>query len=308
VKLSHRDFRPAKRSKYVAAPPRKRPTLRILLLGVFAVIVYLKFDAFVKSKAIQSLRQPAKVWETVLQRVHPMPPKAVVAHLTLTDSSALTLDCASPATEACLSEWQSPEATKGWARALILKAAMAAGMENPEGFSLRLRKDAEPDPGMDGPGWSLISLELRSGAAAATLEPGPVPGEYCWRGGKCLEAIKPMPPLRNFQVVAHGDSRELWLRPAGPSPVVSMLPARILKVTGDSVDARVTLYHGMNILSYYAGFTGRAGLAAGGLLRAGDTLGFAAASATDPFRLRVEKDGMALDPSAFLGLAMESGN
>lgn len=68
MKLSHRDFRPQRRSKYVVQPPKRRPTLRILLLAVFATLVYLKFDSFVSSKVFQTLAHPKVLVQKIFNR------------------------------------------------------------------------------------------------------------------------------------------------------------------------------------------------------------------------------------------------
>jgi hypothetical protein len=300
VRLSHRDFRPARRSKYVAAPPRKRPTLRILLLVAFGILVYLKFDSFVKSKAMQPFRQPEKLWQSVWNRLHPRP-AAPAATLSL-DSSAteMRLDCPSASTEACLSSWKAPEDTKGFARALISKAAMAAGAK-PEGFSLRLRSEA-PESEADSISWSVASLELREGGRIWTVGPGKEAGVYCIHGGACLEKARPSAPLGKFTVVDHGDAPDLWLQSAEGSAVLSPLPGRIMEVTEDSSGRRLKVYHGMNLYCYYGGLAAwKEGPRAGDWLRTGDTLGLIA-PVPGRLMIRVEKDGMTADAMAFLDL------
>ena len=61
MSLSRRDFRPSKRTRFVAGPPRRKPVLRILLLAGFGALVYLKFDSFVASRAFRQLTTTAGV-------------------------------------------------------------------------------------------------------------------------------------------------------------------------------------------------------------------------------------------------------
>ena len=69
MKLSHRDFRPAKRSRFVGLPPHRRPALRILLLGAFGILVYYKFDDFLASRAIKALKNPSALLRSAAEAV-----------------------------------------------------------------------------------------------------------------------------------------------------------------------------------------------------------------------------------------------
>lgn len=299
MRLSHRDFRPAKRSKYVASPPRKRPTLRILLLIAFGILVYLKFDSFVKSKAVQSLRTPEKLWLSLRKKLHLEPAIAPIAVTSDATASETDLDCASPSVEACLSAWKAAPETKGRSRALVAKAMAAADLGALEGFSLRLRPRAQEDAD-DSAAADAESLELRAGGRALSLERGK-DGGYCFRGGPCLEKPRPLPPLRKYELGEAGGGEASLKAPEG-APALAVLPGRILQVTVDSAGAAVEVRHGFDLACRYRGLAAaREGLRAGAWVGAGDTLGFL--GAREPrLLLRVEKGGRAVDAFAFLGL------
>jgi hypothetical protein len=301
VRLSHRDFRPAKRSKYVAAPPRKRPTLRILLLIAFGILVYLKFDSFVKSKALQSFRGPEKIWQSLRERFAPMRPPPAALQATFDSASSRTrLDCVSPRFDECLAEWKTTEEDRGRARSLIRRASHAAGITRPDGFSLSVKAAGAEDE--DSSFARLESLELRGDGRAWIIEPSKDGLGYCFRGGPCLEAPRVLPPLAKLEAVDHGDAPGLWLKASEGWPVLAMLPGRIMEVTGDSLERELEVYHGGTLYCRYGGLSpSQAGPKAGDWVSAGDTLGLIAAP-SERLTLILERDGFPADAAAFLGL------
>jgi hypothetical protein len=65
------------------------------------------------------------------------------------------------------------------------------------------------------------------------------------------------------------------------------------------------IYHGENIFSYYRGFAQvRPGLKTGSRVDTHDTLGLVAArgDTLEGLQVRIEKDGLMVDPLAYLGL------
>jgi hypothetical protein len=174
VKLTHRDFRPLRRSKYVAQPLKRRPTLRILLLAALGIIVYLKYDTVVRSKAFKSLSEPAKLWHALLHEdgALPLPVVSGAGLKWSPDSAFLDAECDGSAA-GCLESWKSlGREPVGTLRAVMEKARIQwnAGAEN--GFSAKYARIAhagEPADGMP-PDLELIRVELRGARGAVTLE------------------------------------------------------------------------------------------------------------------------------------------
>jgi hypothetical protein len=319
VKLSHRDFRPPRRSKYVTRPPKRRPTLRILLLGLLGLAVYLKFDAVARLPFWKTFRHPG---EWLSARMHPPAPAPAPSPALLaweSDSSRVKADCPGEASS-CLGPGfpLGPEAA-GQVREILGKAEAQWETRAQAGFSALFAR--APDFPPSEPHWELTRLETR-GPGRSVLEKDPSRGGAFCAEGRCLDEIRPRAPLSAF---ASARERSLPVEssdpglPAAPAPavrfaaangagVVPVLRGRIvaLPAAGDTA-GWIKVHHGRNLFSYYRGLA-RLGssVRAGAMLDPGDTLGWVAGDSA-ALELRIESDGIALDPLAFLGLPSAPG-
>lgn len=348
MKLSHRDFRPQRRLKYVAPPPKRRPTLRILLLAVIGLAVYLKYDTVVTSQTFQNLRKNTE--ELVADLVKKVP----AAHSTSTtdtglrwsvDSTSLEAVCTSPKADSCLEQWHGlGKETVGTLNAYLRKAIAQWDADAGGGFLARFRRvPNESDPLAPGNAGTLLEidrLELRSAKGTVVLERIPEKNALCAEG-RCLDELNPRAPFANFRQAAipiHSDAQEARIpeaafiplgdAAAGPvlrgrvielsipadsviTPVGSANPGAIPPVPGPSVSTGtwIKIYHGRNIFSFYRGFAElHAGLRPGSVVNTGDTLGMVPGKGDSlgVLELRIEQDGLMVDPYAFLGLQPDS--
>lgn len=319
MKLLHRDFRPPRRSKYVAQPLKRRPTLRILLLVAIGVAVYWKFDAVVSSQAFQRLLKPSSLFQSFIGSEKPAvfrPSDDLAENWRWTrDSSYLEAKCDSPDYRVCLETWKEFAGSDlGGLRALIGKAAAQWGIEPTGGFTVRYRPldSVQGDAAGALSGLELSGLDIRTVKGLVSLKRSPGKPAFC-ANGKCLDEIHPSPPFSEFLRAStpdNPDGRENHPTEAMLTPLQSPVFRPVLD--GRIVDAStdwVKIYHGRNLFSHYRGFARlRAGLRPGSMVRAGDTLGYVAAAGDSLLALgiHIEKDGLAVDPIAFLGLRGDS--
>lgn len=350
MRLSHWDFRPRRRRKYVtpgsgdgpSGPARGRPTLRILLLAAFGLLVYLKYDDFIRSPLIQGLREPEKLWrETVarLREPEPSAPSAAALPQVSPDSTRWEWRCASPDQDSCLSAWTGLDsAQRGSLRAALLKVRLGFGVPEPSAFSALFHRPPAgslasvpfQEPSLapadgEAAGLRLVGLDLESegGRLRAVWSVDSLGrGRWCEGlprsragGMPCLEPAPPQPPLRPAPAAALETVRPPVLAFAVPgrAPVHPVLPGRVVS-PGVAGAGWIKLHHGGGLFSYYSGLDSlRAGLRAGDRVSPEDTLGFAAAADSarpegpdGRLRLRIERGGSPVDPLAFLGLAADS--
>lgn len=350
MRLSHWDFRPRRRKKYVtpgsgdgrSGPPRGRPTLRILLLGAFGVLVYLKYDDFIRSPLIQGLREPEKLWRETVARLRapePTAPSAASLPQVSPDSTRWEWRCASRNQDSCVSAFVGLDsAQRGSLRAALLKVRLGFAFPDPSSFAALFHRAYPPlaslgrsdEPALapaDGETSPLrlvgLDLESEERSLRATWLPDSL-GHGRWCQGlprsqapasPCLEPALPRPPLRPAPAAALEPVRPPVLAFALPAraPVHPVLPGRVVS-PGVAGAGWVKLHHGGGLFSYYSGLDSlRAGLRAGDRVAPEDTLGFAAAADSarpegpdGRLRLRIERDGSPVDPMAFLGLAADS--
>lgn len=285
-------------------PPRKRPTIRILLLAAFGLLVYLKYDAFIQSSLIKSLRQPEQLWKSVASRFRktPEPVSALAGPMVSSDSTLLQWRCASPGSDSCLDAWSGLDAgNKGLVRALIWKTRLQLDLPEFSSFTTDFRRNPPASPGTDSAGeipegmgespenpLRLHAIRFLAGSRTLRLESrGDSAGGETWcvapedlgAGFKpaCLVDPAPKPPLRLFE--------EPELRQERP-PVLSfhtgsgeafhpVLPGKVMNLPSGEGDW-LKIYHGQLLFSYYSGYADISrGLRVGALVGIEDTLGFA---------------------------------
>jgi hypothetical protein len=346
VRLSHWDFRPKRRSRFVAVGSAagrsgslwKRPGLRIFVLGAFGVLVYLKYDDFVQSALLQSLNRPGELWKTGVEKVRSRiapPPPAQYRGAYSADSLAREWSCTASEGISCISLWSGlEEEEKGRIRAMVGKARLAWGAPETSGVSALFRRfspmssregslpleSAEMSSREDGKPWRLSRIRLDWPQGGLTVAPyiHPDGTERLCRvqsgmRGDCLGIRRPRPPLKVSQSPAPSLERPPTLDFAAPAGEIvhPILPGRVAALPADS-DGWLKLHHGGSLFSYYAGLEhAGTGLDVGAPVRADDTLGRArvpdsSAAAPITLRLRIERDGSPVDPVAFLGLESDS--
>lgn len=316
MKFSHRDFRPPRRSKYVGRPSKRWPTLRILLLGLFGLAVYLKFDTVARLPIWESVRHPGAWISARLRPPAPPPLRSPVALAWDPDSNRVRAECPA-ANEACLDAgFPLGREPAGQVRAILGKAASRWQARPAGGFAATFARVA--DPGATDTGWFLQRLEIRRAPRDLVLEKrADAEGNSFCAEGRCLDDLGPHAPL-----AAYLDARPWrWAMPAFdpglPSPdapaasfaaasgsgVHPILRGQVVSVPpqGDT-SGWLGLHHGRNLFSYYRGpARWGASVRAGAMLEAGDTLGWMGGDSAR-LDLRIESAGKALDPMAFLGL------
>lgn len=348
MKLSHRDFRPQRRLKYVAHPPKRRPTLRILLLATIGLAVYLKYDTVVTSRTLQNIRKNSEEFFAGLVNKGPAPHSASTTDTGLRwsrDSVSLEAVCTSPKVDSCLERWQGlGKETVGTLSAYLRKATAQWDADAGGGFLARFRRvPNESDPLAPGNAGTLLEmnrLEIRGAKGTLVLERIPEKNALCAEG-RCLDELTPSAPFANFRQAAiqvHSDAQEARIpeaafiplgdAAAGPvlrgrvvelstptnsviAPVGSTIPGATPPVPGPTVSTGtwIKIYHGRNIFSYYRGFAElHAGLRPGLVVNTGDTLGMVPGKGDSlgVLELRIEQDGLMVDPYAFLGLQQDS--
>ena len=242
----------------------KRPGFRILLLGAFGLLVYLKYDAFVQSPYLRSLAHPAELWRTgmdkVRLRIAPPPPDGYLGVLSA-DSSAREWSCADGGNSgdgACITAWSGmDEDEKGRIRAMVQKARLAWGA--PESTEVRalFRRQVpaarpegdEPEDaaraslGMDAEEWRLARIRMEWPQGSLTVAPrrgADGREEICRIGNgrreECLDGSQPLPPLRTFQTPFPSRERPPTLDFAAPAgeAVHPILPGHVVALPADS--------------------------------------------------------------------------
>lgn len=316
MKLSHRDFRPPRRSKYVTRLPHRRPTLRIVLLGLLGLAVYLKFDAVARLPFWKTFRHPGEWVSARLHRQDPAPVPCPVVLDWERDSSRVNAVCPVEASLCLGTGFPLGPEPAGLVREILGKAEAQWQARAVAGFAAGFVRNQ--DLASTESHWELTRLELRGPAKPLVLERDPSRGAaaFC-ADGRCLDDLRPRPPLSGIRSTR---GRNLAMAPSdpglpiAPSPaavfsaangtgVMPILRGRIVSVPAEGdTSGWLKLHHGRNLFSYYRGFA-RMGdsVRAGTMVEAGDTLGWLAGDSA-VLEFRVESDGMALDPLAFLGL------
>jgi hypothetical protein len=322
VKISHRDFRPPRRSKYVTQPLKRRPTLRILLLAAIGIAVYFKFDSIVSSKPVRKLSGPGSPFAGLLRMNRgpaesaPVPEGAAPAAglRWSADSSILEAVCEAPRANPCLERWHGlGEEVLGSLRATLAKAGDQWDLRAESGFTAEFRRDSAQDlAGRAECALALERLELRNPHGTVEIKPGP--GGMCAKE-RCLDELRPQAPFARFRhagpATARGDSRtpEATFFPVdGAFAAKPILQGRIVRLPSDSSGGWLEVYHGGTLFSYYHGLASlKPGLAAGSMVGPEDTLGMMAADSdtSSGLDVKIEKDGLMVDPIGFIGLTAE---
>ncbi len=294
MRLSHWDFRPKQRRKYVAAGTAdghngpRRTALRILLLAAAGGLVYLKYDDFIQSPALQKLRNPDSLWQAARERVRPWLPLGVAkappsVPATASEAGRLEWTCASAKRDSCLEAWALPsEMARGAVRAALRKAQTRTGFPELSGFSAVFQRVPQEIAASES--WELTRVVLVAGDRTldwASLPDGTGALRWCaHRAGNpvhCPAESDPRPPVRRFASAELRAERPpvLGLRVAADEAVRPVLPGRILDLPRGP-EGWLKVHHGGTLFSYYSGFARlQPGLAAGLPVDEGDTLGFA---------------------------------
>jgi hypothetical protein len=296
--------------------------LRILLLGAVGVAVYLKFDTVAASRAMQGLKQPRQWFDNLLHaNAAPLPlPASPMALGWSVDSMAVSVNCPSRP-EACLGEgFPLGREPAGTLREFLGKVSSQWNADARNGFTAGYHRAAAAVG--EFPSWELVKLELRGAQGELALEAVPgKPATVLCAGSRCLDEMKPQAPLPGFRQVlrrdlpapipsgfasAAGTVPSARFLPAAGNAVRSILRGRVVTLPGPGEAGQwIKLHHGGNLFSYYRGFARLdTALRAGAMVAAGDTLGWLAApgDSAAALDLRIEADGSAMDPLAFLGL------
>jgi hypothetical protein len=329
VKLTHRDFRPLRRSKYVAQPLKRRPTLRILALAALGIAVYLKYDSVVNSRFFQNLRQPRRLVDAMLPMLYGgAVPAAVPAAEGLAwsaDSALVDADCRDTVVTICLDRWQTSlgSETIGTLRGILAKASMQWDVEPAHGIKARFIRALETADPPEGPSPSLelSRLEILGGKESLVLEhpAGDGAAAFCDKR-RCLDSNPPRMPFARYRITEKSN-------PAGPeSPrppgsILSLIPlegikanpilrGRVVEVPTESEpDQWLKIYHGADIFSYYRGLSNLGpAIKPGAMIESGETLGQVSANGDSAgvLDVRIEKAGVLIDPREFLGIAPEA--
>lgn len=153
------------------APPRKRPTLRILLLIAFGALVYLKYDAVIQSPWVQGLRHPGGLVDSLVSRFRTPSQRALPGPVPVAgDSLAWTWTCPSPRSDSCLSAWISlGEEEQGQVRATLARGLLKSGLTSADSFAATFARVPNPDEGMEPPTLS-AGMDPAPSGDSATLE------------------------------------------------------------------------------------------------------------------------------------------
>ncbi|MEO7778083.1 MAG: hypothetical protein ABIY63_11180 [Fibrobacteria bacterium] len=227
-------------------------------------------------------------------------------------------------------QWNLNDA--GGYNARFTRSQAGADLLNPSGTALELsRLELRPGrraPAEVGSDHGAPRQESRM-SGMLVLNKSQMPGEtretLC-AGSECLDATHPLPPFSHFRniAVAFTDASRIPqadFLPIAGTAAKAVLPGRIVEFPSDPGKEWMKIYHGANIFSYYRGFTRmRPGRKNGSLVNAQDTLGFVEApdaeeggiTVTDEtergLEVRIEKDGLFIDPLAWLGLQDRPGD
>ncbi len=333
MKISHRDFRPPRRSKYVTQPLKRRPTFRILLLAGIGLAVYLKFDTVVSSRAFQSLRKPKEII-SAFSRIGNGAPERHADPIALkwsVDSGGAEADCPSARLDSCLRglAGMDPEAL-GSLRAAIQKVEWQWDAAPIAGFSAHFLRNDNPldllHPKETALELSRLDLPTAKGILQLIRKPGKEPAPLC-TADRCLDEVHPQTPFTHYRsaaslpLVSADQDRipgAVFIPEEGAS-AKAILPGRVIALPKHMEQDWLEIYHGANLFSFYRGFSRlRAGLKAGSRVGIEDTLGFLSAPADSAagiprdgrveagLEMRIVKDGSSVDPIAWLEAEAQS--
>ena len=297
MKLSHRDFRPQKRSKFVSQPPPHKPILRILLLAVFGAIVYLKFDSFISLNFIQKIlhRTKGSISANQNQTV------AAIAGEWIWSKDSLNLDftCANFPLETCLAEKgkidfaAEPSQTnrentesqiKSRLRSLLKKMEIQWKEKPKNNLKVQLvgSRDITDSP-ID---WKFSAISFQGIKDKVNIIISQEQGKekFCL-GSYCLDEEKFQSPLEKYSLIQdleeHTDSNRnpishFTLDQSQEIPVHQIIHpiSKGMIISFQSKPLLIKLYHGHGLFSYYSGnFLPKKGLQIKTMVNLQDTLG-----------------------------------
>ncbi|MBW8887154.1 MAG: hypothetical protein JF616_05275 [Fibrobacteres bacterium] len=286
------------------------------MLGLLALVVYLKFDSVARLPFWKTFRHPGEWISTRMRQRTPASAPSPVDLDWAHDSSHVNAVCPVAPSQCLGTGFPLGPEPAGQVREILGKAEAQWQARAGTGFAAGFARSQ--DLASSEPRWELERLELRGEAKPMVLEKDPSRGgaAFCVNG-RCLDDIHPHPPIASFRSMRvknlptpsfdpgfpAGASPEALFSAANGTGVLPVLPGRIVAVPAEGDTAGwLKLHHGRNLFSYYRGFA-RMGTSVrpGAMLEPGDTLGWIGGDSA-AVELRIESGGMALDPLAFLGL------
>jgi hypothetical protein len=306
VRLSHADFRPGKRPRYVpsGSPRRKLPLIRIALLLGLGFLVYTGFDEY--WPRLRDSVQPAALWARAFGSGAPA---ATLAAAWSGDSSRITLECPRGLTGACCEALRpaGPDLC-GEAAALMTKArrkgAIRVGARQEGTLQLEARAVVSD---LGDWGFQLSGLRGRDGAGVFLFRRAAGAAAWCDAARGCLREPAPRAPLAGGLLREEPGAGPRWTAPG--AQVRAVLPGRVAAVTKARDGMRVRVYHGRELYTDYGPLTPAAGVKSGALVKAGSHLGNAPGAGGEGHTLtvRVRQAGLNVDPAAFWNVNGNAG-
>jgi hypothetical protein len=299
----------------------RRPTLRILLLVVFGILVYLKFDSFLSSRIIQTFAHPKFILEAFSHPTPSMPTPILALDSNAStnlkwssDSMQVDLSCGPGPFEICLNEAQRLSPIQfdanvlGRLRALIHKANLQWQIPATAGFLAHFQKDQEAPEGISGMLLSRLDISDPKAPIVLTAQYKDRATLYCMQE-RCLDQIFTLPPIDKFTHYDLLSTRPPSLELQSHSGVVfhPVMMGRVVAI--DSGSHILKIYHGKNIFSSYSGYASlKPGLKVGSQLLREDAVGMVGnlEDSVGHLSLLIEKDGLYIDPEDFFGLSLKA--
>lgn len=306
MRLSHADYRPGKRPRFVpSGPPRRKfPLIRIVLLLALGLFIYARFDSL--WTMARTAAAPLAIWNKTAGSTEGK--NSGSSALTWSgDSSRVTVSCPRGLDATCCEHLDGVErGLCGSARA-VLGHARWRGALKPAREAASGRAEARPQQwearavvsDLGDWGYELSGLRGRDDAGSFAYRRA-AGASWCEPRRGCLSpALKPArarAPLADGRLVEFGGAEGVrggatvvtWI---SSSPRVrAVLPGRIVSVDaspratesdGSDASARpavVRVYHGAELYATYDGIVPAAGVQPGALVKAGSWLGDLAAT------------------------------
>jgi hypothetical protein len=219
------------------------------------------------------------------------------------------LTCAAGQAEICLDDARKVDSGAiGSLRALLRKVELQWEIPIASGFSAHFQKGQAAADSSSAPQVKTLRLLTPTGSEEVTAQAAGPATLYC-SPKRCLDELAPKPPFRKFHELDRPESRppEAAFQPLDGTVFRPILSGRIVAMLFNP--NRVKIYHGRNIFSSYSGFAGlRQNLQLGSLVNMDDTLGFVEKNGDSlgSLGLRIEKDGLFVNPLAFLGVETDT--
>ena|GEM_PF-3758113 len=322
MRLSHADYRPGKRPRFVpSGPPRRKfPLIRIVLLLALGVFVYAKFDDL--WNGVRSVANPVTLWNKITGSGEATASGSVDGKagrlIWSADSSRVSLECAGGLTKDCCEHLGRADAGLCQATKALLEKARWKGALTRTVATRPLRIEARAVVGDLGEwGYELAGLNGRDGAGHFGFRRAAGSQAWCDARRGCLRASTARAPLLDGHLVrdAAGGPPETvragttFVKWSSGSPRVrAVLPGRVAKVTpfgSDTSAVTVMVYHGAELYVSYGPLRPVTGVKPGALVKAGSYLGDARGTTAEggyALNVGLRQAGRPVDAVAFWGL------